>query len=105
MHDLTNRQLLLVLAICTPLLGIRTLYSLLGAAIDDSSWSFLTGGTIAEQLVLAALPEFIIIIALSIAGIVTRHLSKELAAARGGQRNRRMNSSGYEMGRAQPQSL
>ena len=61
------------------------LYSFLGAAIDNASWGFLTGGTIAEQVVLAAVPEFLIIIILSIAGVMTRNLSKEIAAFRSGR--------------------
>ncbi|MCJ1328187.1 hypothetical protein MMC10_004862 [Thelotrema lepadinum] len=67
-----EKKLLLAITICTPLLGIRVLYSLLGAAIDSQSWSFVTGGTIAEAVVLAALPEFIIITTLAIAGVIVK---------------------------------
>ena len=61
----------------TPLLGLRTLYSMLGAFINNSSWSFLTGGTLAELVVLSALPEFLIFLVLIVGGMMTRELRKE----------------------------
>ena len=68
----TNQaQLLIAITICTPLLGMRTLYSILGACINNSSWSFTNGGTLAEQVVLQVLPEVLILIVLNIAGVLS----------------------------------
>ncbi|CAF9903359.1 MAG: hypothetical protein GOMPHAMPRED_000208 [Gomphillus americanus] len=69
--DLTamEHRLLYAITICTPLLGLRTLYSILGACINNPSWNFTNGGTIAEKVVLQVLPEVLILIILNIGGV------------------------------------
>ena len=77
-RNLRGEKLLITAVVaCCPLLAMRILYSFLGAVINDASWSFLTGGTIAEQVVLDVVPEFLIIIILVTVGFATRNLSKE----------------------------
>ena len=80
-------QLLLAVAICTPLLGLRTLYSLLTAAINNQSWNILSGGTFAAGVVLGAVPELLMIVILAVAGCWTLKLSRERRAFRRSQRN------------------
>jgi hypothetical protein len=68
---------LTAVAIATPFLGLRTLYTMLGSFINNNSWNFVNGGTFAELLILSALPEFIMMIILNIGGLLSRDLAIE----------------------------
>ncbi|KAG0646344.1 hypothetical protein D0Z07_8251 [Hyphodiscus hymeniophilus] len=60
---------------------VRILYTVLSAFINTASFNFRTGGTLAEHIVLDVLPEFILVLALLTAGIMSRNLKYEAEAA------------------------
>lgn len=72
-----EKQLLFAVAATLPEFLMRVLYLFLGAVIDKPSWSALRGGTLAEQIVLEVLPEFVLTLVLIAGGIVTRNLPRE----------------------------
>jgi hypothetical protein len=80
----TEKWLLLAAVAAMPEFLLRVLYLVLGAMINSESWSFLSGGTLAEQIVLEVVPEFLMVLLFVSGGIATRNLPQDRAAA---QRN------------------
>jgi hypothetical protein len=74
-------QLAIAVSISTVCLILRILYTVLSAFINTQSFNVITGGTVAEHVVLDVLPEFIMVIALLAAGIASRNLKYEAEAA------------------------
>ncbi|QIW94728.1 hypothetical protein AMS68_000246 [Peltaster fructicola] len=70
-----SSRLQMALLLVSPLLGLRVVYSLCGAAINDTYWSY-TAGPIAAQVCMQVLPECLIIIIYSIFGYLA---SKDIA--------------------------